>query len=296
MKNISKQTILYFIFAAVTVATFSSSSYAPPSNLTGAQSGYCTDCHGGNALNTTGGSIAATGLPTVYSPGTVYNFTLQLSHASADRAKWGFAMTAVDGAGDLLGTFSTTNPNAAVVGNELQHLNAPSTALSSNYTFTNLTWTAPATASGPVTFYMVGNAANGGGSGGDFIYATIVNAIVLPVTLVNFNGSATRNGVNLVWQTSTELNNHHFEVERAFDGRNFEKIGKVLSKNTVFSLNQYSFQDRNTIGKSAYYRLKQIDNDGRSTLSQVVQIKTNAQNIVSVYPNPTGAPTICAPQ
>ncbi len=288
MKKLTKNKILGILFTIISIATFCSYSSAPPSSFTGAQGSYCNDCHGGAALNTAGGSIVATGLPTAYAPNGVYNFSLKIMHGAANRQKWGFAITAVDMDGNALGSFTTTNPNSDVVGDELQHLSAPSTPASSNYTFNNLTWTAPATPSGQVMFYMVGLAANGNGSSsGDFAYSAIVNSAVLPVKLINFNGSSTRDGVHLVWQTSTEINNHHFDIERSFDGQNFDKIGEVAAKQTVFSLNQYGFQDRSLSSKTAYYRLIQVDNDGKKNNSAAIQIKGKTQQTATVFPNPS---------
>lgn len=289
MKKFSKFKIINLLFAAISVATFVSYTSAPPGGNTGAQGNYCTGCHGGNALNSSGGSIIATGLPTEYETGGVYNFSLTITHSAANRTKWGFAIEAVDATGMIaLGSFSTTNASAAVYGSELGHSNAPVTGASASYTFNNLTWTAPASGTDPVSFYFTGNAANNNSStSGDFIYAAIQNATVLPVKLIRFNGSAQHDAVNLVWQTATELNNHHFEIQRSSDGKKFEKIGEIASKTTIFNINEYTFSDRNNTQKMAYYRLKQVDNDGTSTLSKAILVKKENTKIVALFPNPT---------
>ena len=50
---------------------------------------------------------------------------------------------------------------------------------------------------------------------------------LLPVELITFNGRVMNNNIKLDWQTATELNNSHFDVEWSTDGISFEKIGQV---------------------------------------------------------------------
>ena len=163
-----------FVFISANKKNYA--SYAPV-GYTGAQTKTCTSCHSGtNNLNASGGSVVINNLPATYTPGTKYNFTVTIKHASANRYSWGFAVKAVatSSTTTVAGTFSTTNPNTAIASNELGHSNAPTTGASNTYTFSNLSWTAPTnptTAQQNITFYVVGNAANGIGDGGDFIYS-----------------------------------------------------------------------------------------------------------------------------
>ena len=96
-----------------------------------------------------------------------------------------------------------------------------------------------------------------------------------------------------MWSTSTEVNNSGFELLRSADGTNFSTLGFVASKasngNSNATLN-YEFADKKPFTGNAYYRLKQIDKDGKTTLSQIVLIKgikLNKLELTSVYPNPT---------
>lgn len=169
------------------------SSSQSPEGYTGANGVYCTSCHSTNALNTAGGAVAATGLPSgSYIAGRAYAFSMAISHAQADRKKWGFSIVAVNKAGQPVGTFSTTNPNAALSGAELSHADAVTTAEQASYTYTNLTWTAPANPTADdevVTFYYAANAANGNFStSGDFIYATQTAASLQVVYTFTGNG------------------------------------------------------------------------------------------------------------
>ena len=115
----------------------------------------------------------------------------------------------------------------------------------------------------------------------------------LPVSLLSFSGykDGTRN--QLRWVTASESNNRGFEVERSADGRTYQSIGFVNSLavggNSQSQL-RYSFTDLTPGGNKQYYRLKQSDIDGRSTLSNILLIqgeKPTALEIASVFPNPS---------
>ncbi|MCE7064325.1 T9SS type A sorting domain-containing protein [Dyadobacter sp. CY326] len=107
---------------------------------------------------------------------------------------------------------------------------------------------------------------------------------VLPVDLVYFKGTKSVEGNKLIWETASETNNKGFEVQRSLNGRNFETIafvnGYVDSKRKM----QYEYIDIDTQFKS-YYRLKQVDLDGSSTLSRTIVMNADGQ-IATVYPNP----------
>jgi hypothetical protein len=115
-------------------------------------------------------------------------------------------------------------------------------------------------------------------------------AFALPVTLVNFKGEQAGEINKLTWSTSTEINNKGFEVERSLDGRSFTSIAFVASKgdNGNSSVNlDYGYNDKAIVGVT-YYRLKQVDRDGKYNYSNVVTLSRKGTEIVlsSVYPNP----------
>jgi hypothetical protein len=154
-------------------------SGAAPTGNTGAEGSTCRNCHGGNPLNASGGSVTIDGLPSTYTPGQTYNFTVKINHGNSDRKRWGFAVKAVTSTNPtVVGTFSENNPNALISDGEIGHSNAPTTTSSNTYTFNNLSWTAPANPSPNsdatnIIFYVIGNAADGvTGMPGDFIYTT----------------------------------------------------------------------------------------------------------------------------
>ena len=123
----------------------------------------------------------------------------------------------------------------------------------------------------------------------NFIYPSSA----LPVKYSAFDAAASNNVVTLRWVTENEINSNHFEVERSFDGYSFKTVGLVLdalvangsSKTYQFKDNSAELLDKNLV----YYRLKQVDNDGRITYSGIlaVRMQANANGVkMQVSPNP----------
>ena len=114
----------------------------------------------------------------------------------------------------------------------------------------------------------------------------------VPVTLVYFTGKRDGQANKLEWQTATEANNAGFELQRSADGINYSSLRYVASKapdgNSVANIS-YQYYDEHPLAGNNYYRLKQMDKDGRHQLSQTVLIKGDKPGFVqvsSIYPNP----------
>jgi trimeric autotransporter adhesin len=113
----------------------------------------------------------------------------------------------------------------------------------------------------------------------------------LPVSILKFSGSKVSATANLLrWTTSTEAKNAGFEVLRSADGVKFTKLSLVESKavngNSNTALN-YSFTDNAALKGTNYYRLNQLDKNGKSSLSEIVVVKEKSTfKVASVYPNP----------
>ncbi|MEI2739396.1 MAG: T9SS type A sorting domain-containing protein [Chitinophagaceae bacterium] len=117
----------------------------------------------------------------------------------------------------------------------------------------------------------------------------------LPVSLLSFSGERRNTNNVLSWSTATEVNNLGFEVNRSVDGVNYTLVGFVNTKapggNSTNLLN-YSFTDINPVGKKHYYRLRQIDIDNHSRLSNIVLIKGDIPltlTIEGLFPNPASS-------
>jgi hypothetical protein len=163
--------------------------YSTAPSLNGTTVRNCTSCHGGSTLNPAGGGITATGLPTTYTAGQSYPFSIKITHSSANRLVWGFSIKAIDTLTHaVIGTWTTTNTNMSIKGTptatngnyELSHANAATSSAASTYTYSNLTWVAPSVPTAVqarVKFYISAVAGSGDGSeSGDFVYTTSLTA------------------------------------------------------------------------------------------------------------------------
>jgi len=126
------------------------------------------------------------------------------------------------------------------------------------------------------------------GSGGFYVHT---GTWILPVTITSFKGEIAGTANRLYWTTSTESNNSGFEIERSSDGFNYTKIDFVKTKanggNSSTNLS-YSYNDLKPISGINYYRLKQIDNNGKFSYSNVVLLtrKITEISLIRLYPNP----------
>ncbi len=111
----------------------------------------------------------------------------------------------------------------------------------------------------------------------------------LPVELTTFAGVYTGNAVELKWETATEVNNYGFEIEKSSNKLSWQKIGFVAGNGNSNSPHQYSFKDVDLVGGSTfYYRLKQIDIDGKFEYSNEVKVNVIIKGfkLAQNYPNP----------
>lgn len=109
-----------------------------------------------------------------------------------------------------------------------------------------------------------------------------------PVELSAFNGKYDNGTATLNWTTSQEINNNHFDLFRSFDGKDFSKIATVQGSGTSYTAKNYKYEDKVPAGgNEVYYKLKQVDQDGKFTFSKVIKLSTtNAFGSMRVYPNP----------
>ena len=117
----------------------------------------------------------------------------------------------------------------------------------------------------------------------------ITVAGVVPVELTSFSAVGTRDGVQLNWETATEINNHRFEIERSNDSQNFTIVGFVNGRGTTTEKSSYSFVDKGVNEGKYYYRLKQVDYNGAYEYSQVIEVEFSVPQefvLAQNYPNP----------
>lgn len=116
-------------------------------------------------------------------------------------------------------------------------------------------------------------------------YACSLNT--LPVSLANFTAVFENRSVILKWTTFTEKNNRSFFVERSADGYSWEEIAELPGAGTSTEVNRYQSEDRHFNSSLNYYRLRQVDYDGRFKYSEIVAVQTGSDTPVFHYfPNP----------
>lgn len=113
------------------------------------------------------------------------------------------------------------------------------------------------------------------------------SSLVLPVELVRFNANVKDDRVLLEWQTASEVNNEGFEIQKSKDGKAWDMIEFVKGNGSSSVLNTYTSIDRAPNQGSNFYRLKQMDIDGRFEYSNIAVVDFNNRlNEVELFPNP----------
>ncbi|MBN2777574.1 MAG: T9SS type A sorting domain-containing protein [Bacteroidales bacterium] len=114
------------------------------------------------------------------------------------------------------------------------------------------------------------------------------NNFILPVELISFTLDCNNNSNQLSWITASELNNDYFEVQRSYDIANWDIIAKIDGAGNSNKLLNYSFTDEK-LNQKAYYRLKQVDFDGKFEYSQILasECSNSLGESIKIYPNPT---------
>ena len=115
----------------------------------------------------------------------------------------------------------------------------------------------------------------------------------LPVTIIDFGAVYANDKVNVKWTSTFEVNNDRFEVERSTDGLTFKTVGTVKGQGNAAGKHDYQFNDdvsNSVLNKNdLYYRLKQVDFDGKSSYTKVLVVRvyrTKTLQSLSVTPNP----------
>jgi len=110
---------------------------------------------------------------------------------------------------------------------------------------------------------------------------------VLPVTLLQFTATKQNNTSLLKWLTTNEVNNSHFIIEKSINGIVFAPLANVPAAQQTSVQNNYSYADVNPANGLNYYRLQQVDKDGKHTYSNIVQLMFNSvAGKIQVFPNP----------
>lgn len=112
----------------------------------------------------------------------------------------------------------------------------------------------------------------------------------LPVTLVSFIINTKNSNALAEWETASEKNNDYFLLERSEDGENFEVIGRIMGSGTTSAPHKYQYEDNMPLSGTSYYRLKQVDYDGKTETFKTIPFEFNRTvselRILECSPNP----------
>ncbi len=149
------------------------------------------------------------------------------------------------------------------------------------------------TCSDTVTFYS--SSANTGidgdyvdfdAAGNPYYKNNPICAVPLPVEYLYFYGKITQNNTILLsWATATEINNDYFVIEHSIDGIHFSSIGKIPGNGTSNYINEYKFSFEGNTGIVNYFRLKQVDFDGKYEYSGIIVVTAKKGNTTQIYFN-----------
>ncbi|MBL0103102.1 MAG: hypothetical protein IPP51_04720 [Bacteroidetes bacterium] len=171
-------------------------------------------------------------------------------------------------------------------------------------TFGTLVYTAPlpapgmwvnrsATFTAPVSGQFITVQLSGGGlSNWTQVDNFVLVPTPLPIELLSFTAQLEDNHTNINWETATEINNDHFEIERSGDAQNFTSIEQLPGSGTTTISHSYSIKDFSVPEGIVYYRLKQVDFDGKYTYSEKIAIDNTKTKSLSFFVSFAGSSSL----
>ena len=257
-------------------------------------------------LNPIDGTISATDTDLTYAPTDTSRFTTPDIHAVAYTNSFsGTATTSIYYYDFNLDQFATSaNPNGGVlntVGRTGLNTSMPSgldlDIVPSQANTVNTAFLSANTGMASSNFYQVnlstGEASLIGAISGQPITKMAVSTIdvTLPITLTDFSVEKVGKASRLKWITQSEVNNDYFIIERSTDGTTFRTLSNKVSSKAINGSSSarltYEYNDVLPVKGINYYRLLQVDKDGRSKYSKTLQVAFDDVSSVRVYPNPT---------
>lgn len=121
---------------------------------------------------------------------------------------------------------------------------------------------------------------------GEITISNVTCCTALPVTFLDFNLWVNYTSVFVNWKTASETNNDYFTVERSSNMKNFEELSRLKGAGNSNRVIEYNTVDDNPIKGASFYRIKQIDFDGKTSYSKTISINFKKNNSFKVSPIP----------
>ena len=121
---------------------------------------------------------------------------------------------------------------------------------------------------------------------------TSAGSIPLPVKFIGFNVARQNNNVIIEWATAQEVNSSYFEIQKSENGNAWTTIATITAAGNSGIAKNYSYTDRNVTGKIVFYRIRQVDIDGKFTITPIRVVKFE-ENAAEIKINAAGNNSIC---
>lgn len=111
---------------------------------------------------------------------------------------------------------------------------------------------------------------------------------VLPVEWLSVNATWNGDANEVTWATATEVNAEEYVIERRREEDTwFTAVGTVKAVGESTTRQDYQFDDEDIYAGRYYYRIMQVDIDGKFEYSDVVSVDVESlENTVDLAPNP----------
>ncbi len=108
------------------------------------------------------------------------------------------------------------------------------------------------------------------------------NAAPLPVTFTSFVARRAGGSIQAIWNVAGERDVLRYEVERSTNGRDFTTVGTVTATGAA----AYAFTDNQPVAGVSFYRVRNVDADGKFRYTGIVRVNTSERIAIKAYPQP----------
>ena len=219
--------------------------------------------------------------PSEFTPGGTISFDVVFK--SPGSGAYGFEVSVGD-PGNHVGTLINTGTNTEFADSNPLYV----THSNNNETTWNVEWTAPSSSPpNSVTIWAAGLDKDNGVQ--TYTASLVVNQAALPVELTSFDVRLDGQTAILDWRTESETNNIGFDIQHAEGTDTFEVLGFVQGAYTTSEAHDYSYTVSGLLPGSHRFRLRQIDLDGTTTVSEQIEVAVSVPDrffLSDAYPNP----------
>jgi hypothetical protein len=123
----------------------------------------------------------------------------------------------------------------------------------------------------------------------EYTMGSTSSANALPVEFLYIKAAQDRGENKIHWATASEDNNSHFIIQRTHNGASWETLGEIGGAGFSSNVIKYAYSDQNPYSDVNYYRIKQVDYDGKFDYSEIVMVNSliESANInLKIFPNP----------